>query len=71
MPTIQPGDFVRVRADSDFRAGQDGMAVAADDGKVVGLTFGHDRYNRAPARPGSLLVEEWQLGELDLASVEH
>lgn len=71
MPTIQPGDFVRVRADSDFRAGQDGMAVAADDGQAVGLMFGHDRYNRAPTQPGSSLVEEWRLDELDLASVEH
>ncbi|KVP17141.1 hypothetical protein [Burkholderia ubonensis] len=73
-PVLVKGDFVRVKAGSDFRAGQDGMVVAADDGTSVGLMFGCDRYNQSPADQGITvtgLTEEWQLSELDLASVSH
>ncbi len=74
MPVIQKGDFVRVKASSDFRPGQDGMALVADDGETVGLLFGSDRHNRSASELGitaTSLVEEWLLGELDLSSIEH
>lgn len=74
MPVIQKGDFVRVKASSDFRPGQDGMAVIADDGATVGLLFDFDRHNRSASELGitaTSLVEEWLLGELDLSSIEH
>ncbi|KVP96777.1 hypothetical protein WJ97_12925 [Burkholderia ubonensis] len=73
-PILQKGDFVRVKVSSDFRPGQDGMVVAADDGKAVGLMFACDRHNQLPADLGITftgLTEEWQLSELDLTSACH
>lgn len=73
-PVLQKGDFVRVKACSDFRPGQDGMVTDADDGTSVGLLFGCDRHNRCPAETGVTvtgLTEMWQLAELDLNSVSH
>lgn len=74
MAVLQRGDFVRVKPSADFRPGQDGMAVVADDGHAVGLIFGCDRHNRRPSELGVTatgLVEEWRLTELDLTSIEH
>ncbi len=74
MAMIQQGDFVRVKVNSDFRPGQDGMAVVADDGTTVGLLFGFDRHNRSASELGitsTSLAEEWLLSELDLNSIEH
>lgn len=71
MSVLKQGDFVRVKDDSDFRAGQDGMVVSPDDGQAVGLVFGYDRYNQSPATTGVVttgLIEEWALTELDLSS---
>ena len=73
MAQLARGDFVRVKATSDFRPGQDGMVVAEDDGETVGLTFGFDRYNRSATETGTTLgagVEEWRLDELDLSSID-
>lgn len=74
MATLQRGDFVRVKATSDFRPGQDGMAVSSDDGEAVGLVFGCDRHNRLPSEldiTSTMLTEEWLLDELDLSSIAH
>ena len=73
-PALRLGDFVRVKADSEFRAGQDGMVTAADDGQEVGLLFGSDRYNQHPDDLGVTvtgLTEAWQLTELDLTTRSH
>lgn len=37
MVQLQKGDFVRVKSDSEFRPGQDGMVVEPSDGHSVGL----------------------------------
>lgn len=74
MPLLQQGAFVRVKNDSAFRPGQDGMVVADDDGTAVGLVFGCDRHNRHPSELGitcTASVEEWQLDELDLSSIDN
>ncbi len=71
---LQVGTFVRVKADAEFRAGQDGMVTCAGDGLHVGLVFGYDRNNTSPDKLGITytgLTEEWSLTELDLASAEH
>jgi hypothetical protein len=68
------GDFVRVKGDSKFRPGQDGMVVEASDGLSVGLVFGFDRFDRRPVDTGIVmtgLTEEWFLDEIDLKTVEH
>jgi hypothetical protein len=73
-PILHKGDFVRVKAGSEFRAGQDGMVTDADDGQSVGLLFGCDRHNRQPEDLGVTvtgLTEAWLLAELDLASISH
>lgn len=72
--TLQKGDFVRVKADSDHRSGQDGMVVAPSDGHTVGLVFGFDRHGCDQRQAGAAvtgLTEAWELDELDLTSVEH
>lgn len=72
MAVLNKGNFVRVKSDSDARPGQDGMVVSEDDGSVVGLVFGWDRFNRSPEALGVTrtgLVEEWPLIELDLTSI--
>lgn len=69
---LSRGAFVRVKEDSPFRPGQDGMVAALIDEQRVGLVFGFDRHNRAPGPQGIVctgLVEEWRLDELDLDSV--
>lgn len=71
--TLLAGHFVRVRMDSDTRAGQDGMAVGPDDGVSVPLVFRYDRNGRSPEACGGVttgLVEQWGLAELDLTTVE-
>ena len=73
-PVLQKGDFVRVKESSDFRPGQDGMVMAADDGEAVGLMFGCDRHNQTHRELGvcfTALTEEWLLSELDLTSAIH
>jgi hypothetical protein len=68
------GDFVRVKASSDFRPGQDGMVIEPGDGESVGLVFRFDRFGRHQGDAGTVvtgLVEAWNLDELDLSSVEH
>lgn len=73
-PVLKNGSFVRVKSDSEFRSGQDGMVVQADDGLSVGLVFGSDRYNQSPGDLGVTvtgLTEEWLLDELDLNSILH
>jgi hypothetical protein len=73
-PILKHGSFVRVKGDSEFRSGQDGMVVHADDGLSVGLVFGSDRYNQSPTDLGITftgLTEEWMLDELDLNSILH
>lgn len=71
-PVLTPGAFVRVKPESDFRPGQDGMVVDSDDGEAVGLLFGYDRHNQAPRDTGVTmtgLTEEWLLSELDLTTI--
>jgi len=71
---LQNGDFVRVKLNSEFRPGQDGMVVEASAGVSVGLVFGFDRFGRAPVDTGVVmtgLTEEWFLDELDLSTVAH
>lgn len=73
-PVLRPGDFIRVKESSDFRPGQDGMVVDADDGEAVGLMFGCDRHNQLPEDLGvcfTALTEAWLLSELDLQSASH
>lgn len=67
--SLERGTFVRVKPDSEFRAGQDGMVMAADDGETVGLMFGYDRHNQSQIGATTGLTEAWQLDELDLTSV--
>lgn len=74
------GTFVRVKADSDFRAGQDGMVMSPlDEEGDVGLMFFHDRYGVAGRTSlitgGSYITpcvgtEAWHISELDLDSIE-
>jgi len=69
---LKPGDFVRVKASSDFRPGQDGMVVDAGDGNEIALMFCYDRHGRSPSKLGITctgLTEAWTVGELDLSSV--
>jgi len=71
---LEPGAFVRVKASSDHRAGQDGMVMKASDGQAVGLVFCFDRFGRHQGETGAVvtgLTEAWTLDELDLSSVEH
>ncbi|KWA84239.1 hypothetical protein WL29_23040 [Burkholderia ubonensis] len=73
-PVLRPGDFIRVKESSDFRPGQDGMVMVADDGEAVGLMFGCNRHNQLPKELGvcfTALTEEWLLSELDLESAIH
>ena len=72
--TLRPGAFVRVKATSDFRPGQDGMVVDSGDGNEFGLMFGYDRHNRSPEQLGVVctgLIEAWNAGELDLTTIAH
>ncbi len=72
--SLHRGAFVRVKATSDFRPGQDGMVVDAGDGIEVGLLFGCDRYNRGPDQLGITftgLTEAWTADELDLTDIAH
>ena len=67
---LQRGDFVRVKADTDFRPGQDGMVMEANR-ETVGLMFGYDRYGVLPAGiTVTGLIEDWSVSDLDLTSVE-
>lgn len=71
-PILTPGAFVRVKPESDFRPGQDGMVVDSDDGEAVGLLFGYDRHNQAPRDTGVTvtgLTEAWLLAELNLTTI--
>lgn len=73
MSLLKAGTFVRVLPTSEFRPGQDGMAVTSDNGETVGLYFGADRYNSSPSELGitqTCLVEEWRLAELDLTTID-
>jgi len=78
--TLKVDDFVRVRRDSEFRAGQDGQVVAPQDSDGnVGLIFGYDR-NGEPVMASGLHgtmrfmpsegVELWNVRELDLTDVD-
>lgn len=72
--TLNCGAYVRVKTDSEFRPGQDGMVVVPSDGACVGLVFRFDRFGRHQADDGAVvtgLIEAWDLNELDLATVEH
>jgi len=70
-PVLPRGAFVRVKPTNEFRPGLDGMVVEPSQGTKVALMFGHDRYDRVqPTAAPTALVEEWDLSELDLASVE-
>ncbi len=60
---------MRVKASSDFRPGQDGMAVVADDGEAVGLLFGFDRHNQSALESG--ITSTGLVEELELDSIEH
>lgn len=69
---LKRGDFVRVKACSDFRPGQDGMIVDAGHGIEVGLMFGYDRHGRSPDAlhiTCTGLTEAWDVDELDLSSI--
>jgi hypothetical protein len=67
---IRKGDFIRVKRDADFRAGQDGMVMQAPDGDgELGMMFHFDRYS--VAQPGPFAgIEAWNVYELDLASLQ-
>jgi len=77
---LKVDDFVRVRRDSEFRAGQDGQVVAPQDSDGnVGLIFGYDRYGEPVMASGlhgtmrfmpSEGVELWNVRELDLTDVD-
>lgn len=74
MAELKKGDFVRVKPDSELRAGQDGMVVEPSDGISVGLVFGWDRNGQGPSKTGIVmtgLTEEWFLDELDMSSAIH
>ncbi|HIH2744955.1 TPA: hypothetical protein ACYLN4_000621 [Burkholderia lata] len=71
MTTLRCGDFVRVRADSGERPGQDAMVMAEPSAGVVGLMFNDDRYGEPQRCFYSEGVEAWDTSELDLASVLH
>lgn len=73
---LQRGDFIRVKSDNKFRPNIDGQVVSYDaEEKVVGLTFGYDRYNEMQYRNGRIVIcvgtEAWSLDELDMSSLEH
>lgn len=73
VPQLRNGDFVRVKSTNEYRPGQDGMVMEEDDGEMVCLFFGCDRYNRSPSVTGITftgLREAWNLDELDLSSIE-
>jgi len=67
-PVLNKGDFVRVKNDSDTKAGLDGMAMTPDDGSTVGLIFFSDRYNEIQDCE-CCGVELWHLNELDLETI--
>lgn len=77
--TLKYGDFIRVKPDAEFRAGQDAMVMAdqAADG-AVGLAFLNDRYGKAQYTSGytgkqivvSSGIEEWHVDELDISSLD-
>jgi hypothetical protein len=67
---MQPGDFVKVKSDSEFPPGQDGMVVDVGSDGDVGLLFGFDRHNQPIAGAASVGVEAWQVSELNLRSIE-
>lgn len=80
MTEIRYGDFVRVRKDAEFRAGQDGMVAAPPDGDgELGMVFYYDRYGnsvRSTSITGNSFptpcegIEAWNVAELDLATLE-
>lgn len=70
MIEIQRGDFIRVKKVSDFRAGQDGMVMSPPDPDGnLGMMFLRDRFNEPVGRPYEG-VEDWNLSELDLTSLD-
>lgn len=79
MSTLLYGDFVRVKSDAEFRAGQDGMVITPEDASgEAGLIFYYDRYGQTTYTRGSNGswptpcegVEAWALGELDLTTID-
>jgi len=67
---MQPGDFVKVNLDSEFRPGPDGLVVDVGTDGEVGLVFGFDRHNDPIAVLPSVGVEAWQVTEFNLRSIE-
>lgn len=80
MSGLRKGDFVQVRKDADFRAGQDGLVVAPpDDAGELGMVFAYDRNGDPVGSRGisgnfihgaSEGVEAWNVDELDLDTVD-
>lgn len=70
MDTLVYGDFVKVKRNSDFRSGQDGMVMSAQDGEGnVGMVFWYDRYGQSIPSPCEG-IELWHVDELDLPTAE-
>ena len=65
---LAPGNFVRVKAVSETKAGADGMVVK-DFGDSVGLIFGYDRHCQ-PQHLQCVGTELWEKHELDLSTVD-
>lgn len=67
---LMAGDFVRVKDthEDHTRAGKDALVMARDDELCV-LMFGYDRYNR-DQHVICVGLEQWELDELDLDSVD-
>lgn len=70
MVNIRRGDFIRIKKDSNFRPGQDGMVMSPPDSDGnLGMMFHYDRFNE-PVGRACEGIENWNVSELDLTSLD-
>lgn len=68
---LRRGDFIRVKAESHFRSGEDGFVVDAEDNDgSVGLIFLYDRYGQPNITPPYAGIESWDRHELDYTTLD-
>lgn len=62
------GEFVRVKADAQFRPGQDGLVTSVEGAGHLGMFFAFERHNRRSDAVPSVGTELWHVDELDLTT---
>lgn len=67
-PRFTSGQFIKVKADHPFRAGQDGMVCEDTDDEYAALIFRYDRHNQNQD-VACVGREMWRKDELDLTTL--